>query len=57
MKRTEAQIGEMINRGYDLRDSGENPYFGMTFADGVREALRWAIGEQDEEPLSPTKGD
>ena len=46
-----SQIEEMLNRAYDLLDKNENPYFGMTYIDGVVEALSWALGHTDDEPI------
>lgn len=51
-----AQPDEMeIEAQYDeaaaLVDDGVNPYPGMTYAQGVRDALGWVLDETDEPPL------
>lgn len=51
MRRTVEEIDEQMDRAADLEDSGENPYWGMTYAQGVKAALGWVTGELDEEPL------
>lgn len=44
---TESDVEEQLNRVYDLLDSGENPYWGATYIDGLRDALEWVLGNRD----------
>jgi hypothetical protein len=46
--RSTKEIEEMLGRA---EDTPENAYPGMTYVQGVQEALRWALGLQDEEPV------
>lgn len=48
---TEKEIEDAIAKCCDLADSGQNPFWGMTYLDGVRAALDWVTGNTDEHPL------
>ncbi len=43
-KPTQEQVDKALNHCADLSDAGENPWPGMTFADGVDAAIRWMQG-------------
>lgn len=44
-KPTEQQIDDILNKCADMMDLGENPYFGMTYAEGIDAAIKWMLGE------------
>ena len=48
--RTEGEINELLNHVSDKINEGGPRFSGMTYEDGIREALMWAIGEYDEHP-------
>jgi hypothetical protein len=50
-KPSESEIGDVLNRCSEMADSGENPFFGMTYAQGVQAGIEFMQGEQDD-PLS-----
>ena len=50
LARTEGEICELMNRCEDKIMEGGSRFFGMTYEQGVVEALRWVVGEQDEYP-------
>jgi hypothetical protein len=49
-KPTKQHIDDVLNKCADMEDSGENPFFGMTYAQGVRAAIEWMQGD-GENPL------
>ena len=48
---TDKEIDELLNKCADLEQEGKNPYFGMTYAQGIEYGIRWLIGEEEESPL------
>lgn len=42
------QIDDQLNKAHDFTDEGRNPYPGMTYVEGVRDALQWVQGQGDE---------
>lgn len=50
-KPTEYEIKDVLSKCADLEDSGENPFWGMTYAQGVRAAIEWMQGETTESPF------
>lgn len=52
--KTRKQIDEQIDRAIgpagEYRCAGSN-YSGMTYEDGVRAALEWAVEDTEEEPM------
>ena len=52
VKPTQSQIDAVLNQCSELEDSGRNPYFGMTYAQGVRDAIDWMLGDSSDPPLS-----
>ena len=45
----EETIQNVINKAYEWEDGR---YHGMTYEQGIRDALRWILGEEKDEPLS-----
>ena len=43
------EIEKAIDRASDMVNKGSN-FGGMTYEEGIREALEWVIGWQDEDP-------
>ena len=50
--RTDNEIDDVRNIAVIRRDEGGSAFPGMTFEQGVEEALSWVLGEQDDPPLS-----
>jgi hypothetical protein len=50
MKPTTAQIDKVLNQCADAQEHGTH-FFGMTYEDGVDAAIRWMLGEDDENPM------
>jgi hypothetical protein len=48
--RDENEIEEMLDRASVACDEGTS-FPGMSYEEGIREALMWALGQCDEEPL------
>lgn len=49
--RSEKEIDSLLNQCLDAQDSGESKYPGMSYEQGIRAAIEWITG-QDENPLS-----
>ena len=50
-KPSDQDMEACFNEAVHLASNGENPYPGMTYIQGVRDALAWALGESEEPPL------
>jgi hypothetical protein len=46
--KTEEEMEEVIDRILERSHMQTSRYTGMTYEDGVEDALRWAMGEADE---------
>jgi hypothetical protein len=51
IKRTTKQIDDLISKCWDQENEGGSKYPGMTFEQGIKEAIDWITGNQDETPL------
>lgn len=47
--RTAKEIDDVLGK---VEDGEASAYPGMTYEQGIAEALRWVLGEQDEAPLA-----
>lgn len=52
VERTEKEIEKEIDAADESIHKGTSRWPGMTYEDGVRAALGWVIGEDDERPMS-----
>ena len=50
IKRTSEEIDDVLNRCLDQMDKGGSTYPGMTYEDGIREAIDWLTSD-NREPL------
>lgn len=50
MERTDDEIQDVIAKAMEAEEGGSK-WPGMTYEQGVSEALRWAIGESDDNPM------
>ena len=50
--RSEREIENEVNAAADVIAQGESRVPGMSYEEGVDAALRWALGWQDERPMS-----
>lgn len=39
--RTKEEIDDLLNKVAEAENEGHNPYFGMTFGQGISEAINW----------------
>lgn len=46
--RSEREIEDLL---YDARAVEETKYPGMSYEEGIKDALKWALGQTDENPL------
>lgn len=51
VKRDEEEIDEVLNRISDLSDRGDNPFHGLTFAEGVEAGILWITGRTNDHPF------
>lgn len=50
--RTQQEVEELLARAIEMAIGDEdNPFWGMSYAEGVEAGIRWLIGEQEENPL------
>lgn len=49
--RTQEEIDEQLNKAADVADSGISQWPGMTYEQGVDNALRWVTGQVDDRPM------
>jgi hypothetical protein len=50
--RSEEELYALMNKALDAIDDGVSKYPGMSYEQGVRDALEYALGDADEDPLS-----
>ena len=48
--RSDKEIDDLMNKVMDAKDTGHNPFFGMTYADGIYEAISWLTEEGLDNP-------
>jgi hypothetical protein len=48
---TEDEAAEVIAQAYDLKDTLGSKYPGMSYEDGVTNALEWALGQAEASPF------
>lgn len=51
VEREAAEIDEVLNLADDAEEAGTTAYRGMTFEQGVAQAIRWITGSDAEPPL------
>ena len=51
LKRTPEEIEQELDKVRDYITSGSMRFSGMTYAQGVEEAINWLLGEQEEAPM------
>lgn len=49
--RSQSEIDEQMNRASMQEEKGGSRYHGMTFEQGVGEALRWVTGQTEDLPI------
>lgn len=50
VKRSQQEIDDLRNRVVPAIDAGETRFRGMTYEQGIDEAIRWLFGETDDHP-------
>ena len=48
--RTEDELRKLLDEVEEARIIGQIKYKGMSYEDGICEALRWVVGDEDERP-------
>lgn len=51
IRRTDDEIDGVLNAVADVQDSGSTKWPGMSYEQGVENALRWVLGEIDDNPM------
>jgi hypothetical protein len=51
VQRSESEIDDVRNEVVDLIDEGSSKFPGMSYEEGVENALSWVFGERDESPM------
>lgn len=51
LARTDSQINEQLNRAIEVVDGGSTNWPGMSYEQGVDNALRWITGQTDDPPM------
>lgn len=49
--RSDEEIDKQLNLANELVDEGRTQYKGMTYEEGVRDAINWLMGTQDDVPI------
>lgn len=49
--RTEQEINDQIAKTMDEDGNDANPWPAMTYSQGVDQALRWVLGDEDTPPM------
>lgn len=50
--RSSTEIDDVLNRAGEAQDTGRSAWPGMSYEDGVAEALRWVLGLSDDNPMN-----
>ena len=51
VKRSDEEIDEQLNIAMEQFDKGGSKFPGMTYEQGVAEALQWVLGDSDDQPI------
>lgn len=51
IQRIDADIDDLLNKCMESEESGSSKYPGMTFEQGIREAIDWITGQTNEPPI------
>lgn len=51
MLRSPREIEKQLSKAQEWASNGKTDVSGMTYEEGVENALRWALGEADNEPI------
>lgn len=49
--RTEEEVNEVIDKASEQESKGRSRWPGMTYEQGVRNALDWILGNSDDNPM------
>ncbi len=45
------EIDALLLKAEDIVITGQNPFWGMTYVEGVIAGIEWVLGENDDNPL------
>jgi len=51
VKRSGQQINDVLNAASESEEAGTTRWRGMTYEQGVSAALRWVLGESEDNPM------
>jgi hypothetical protein len=51
MERTEEEIQEQIDKAMEQRHTDPGKWSGMSYEQGVEDALEWVLGSSDDAPM------
>jgi len=51
IKRTQEEIDTVLNEAVEQEAQGKTKWRGMTYEQGVSAAIRWLLGETDDNPM------
>lgn len=54
LARTDSEIEAQIEEGIWCDDNGVTSFSGLTYEQGVKDALDWVVGNSNDRPLEPT---
>ena len=49
--RTQEEIDEQLNLAMEQSEQGKSKFPGMSYEEGVSEALQWVTGRQEQRPM------
>lgn len=50
-ERTDAEIDDVLNKAIEKVDEGASSWPGMTYEEGVYNAIQWILGDSDSHPM------
>lgn len=51
LPRTEQEIETVLDAAIAVTSTGQTRWRGMTYEEGIRNALQWVLGESDDDPM------
>jgi hypothetical protein len=51
VQRSDDEINEVLNKADDVLETGRSRYPGMTYEEGVANAIRWLLGHHEDNPI------
>ena len=48
----QSKVDRVLNTCVEREESGDSPFWGMTYEQGVEQGIRWLLGETDYDPVA-----